>query len=271
MLKLRLKSVFIFSLIIFSSLGLFAQKNKKVKDGNSKVDENKQKVFVTIGPEVSMILPTDFGARPDVLFQDTLYRFYPNLGYKFGACLRFDFSKTFSFQTGLFYISRSYTSQVGKANPIKSDIVLDYYNKQMNYVGFEVPFMALFYVQLGRKWFMNNAVGFSLDFFPSSIIGSGGVDTSKFVSFGGRNSWILPSLKAAIGFEYRSENSGYFYLGGQFHRPFIPIFDGFIERANPVPYGLQSSRIPQSGTYFSIDFKYFFPPGKKNKWTENSK
>jgi len=263
----RLKFSLIFSVVIFSGLLLSAQKNKKIKGGVSPDDDKKQKTFVTIGPEINMILPTDFGARPDVLFQDTLYKFYPNLGYRFGACLRFDFSRTFSFQTGLFYISRSYTSQVGKANPIKTEIVEDYYSRRLNYIGFEIPIMGLFYVQLGRKWFMNNAVGFSVDFFPSSIAV---VDnTTSYVSFGGRNSWCVPSMKAAIGFEYRSDNSGYFYLGGQFHRPFFSIFDGFIQH-DPAIYE-QTAQIPQSGTYFSIDFKYFFPPGKKNKWTETVK
>lgn len=266
---MRLKFSLIFLVVIFSGFHLSAQKNKKIKGGVSPDDDKKQKVFVTIGPEINIILPTDFGARPDVLYQDTMYRFYPNLGYRFGACLRFDFSKTFSFQTGLFYISRSYTSQIGKANPIKTEIVEDYYNRRLNYVGFEIPLMGLFYVQLGRKWFMNNAVGFSVDFFPSSIAA---VDnTTPYVTFGGRNSWCVPSMKAAIGFEYRSDNAGYFYLGGQFHRPFFAIFDGFAERTDPIPYGPQASKIPQSGTYFSIDFKYFFPPGKKNKWTETVK
>jgi hypothetical protein len=267
----RLKSAFILFIFIFSALSLFSQKNKKIKGGVSPEDEKKQKTFVTIGPEVNLVLPTDFGARPNVFYQDTMFKFYPNLGYRFGACLRFDFSRTFSFQTGLYYISRTYTSEVGKANATKTDIEQDYYNRQMNYVGFEIPIMALFYVQLGRKWFMNNAVGFSVDFYPSSIVKNANDSTTKYVSYGGRNSWCVPSLKAAIGFEYRSENSGYFYLGGQFHRPFFAIFDGFAERTKGTPYGLQGSDIPQSGTYFSVDFKYFFPPGKKNKWTETNK
>ncbi len=271
MLKLRFKFRFIFLLVLMTGISLSAQKNKKIKGGVSPDDENKQKTFVTIGPEVNLVLPTDFGARPDVSYQDTLYKFYPNLGYRFGACLRFDFSRTFSFQTGLFYISRNYTSQVGKANEIKSEIIEDYYNRSMNYVGFEIPLMGLFYVQLGRKWFMNNAVGFSIDFYPSSIVKNAGDSAIKYVSYGGRNSWCVPAMKAAIGFEFRSDNSGYFYLGGQFHRPFVGIFDGYAERTNPVPFGFQPSKIPQSGTYFSVDFKYFFPTGKKNKWTETNK
>ncbi len=265
------KRCLVFGFILFTGLSMNAQKNKKIKGGVSPDDEKKQKVFVTIGPELSLIIPTDFGARPNVFYQDTMYKFSPNFSYRFGACLRFDFSKTFSFQTGLYYISRNYSSQVGRANPIHTEIEEDYYNRSMNYTGFEIPMMALFYVQLGRKWFMNNAVGISIDFFPSSIVKNAEDTTIQYVSYGGRNSWCVPSMKAAIGFEFRTDNAGYFYLGGQFHRPFFAIFDGFAERSNPQPYGYQPSQIPQSGTYFSVDFKYFFPPGKKNKWTENSR
>lgn len=261
----------IVSVLLTTSVSLHAQKNKKIKGGVSPDEDKKQKVFVTIGPEFNLIIPTDFGTRKDVLYQDTMFRFAPNVSYRLGANLRFDFSRTFSLQTGLYYISRSYTSQVGRANPIQTEIVEDYYNRSMNYIGFEIPIMGLFYVQLGRKWFMNNAVGFSIDFFPSSIIKNAGDSAIKYISFGGRNSSFIPSMKAAIGFEYRTDNAGYFYLGGQFHRPFIPIMDGFIERTNALPYGLQPAQISQSGTYFSVDFKYFFPPGKKNKWTESNK
>ncbi len=268
---LRYRGILLLLVAFASGMVLVGQKNKKPTTADVNDDEKKQKTFVTIGPEVNLVLPTDFGARPDKFYNDTMFKFYPNLGYRFGACLRFDFSKTFSFQTGLYYISRSYTAQVGRSNAIKSEIETEYFSRQVNYIGFELPIMALFYVQLGEKWFMNNAVGFSVDFFPSSIVKNANDSNVKYVVYGGRNSWCVPSMKAAIGFEYRSENAGYFYLGGQFHRPFFPIMDGFIERTNALPYGLQSVDIPQTGTYFSVDIKYFFPPGKKNKWTESKK
>lgn len=271
MLPLIYKRYLVLFFILFSGLMVFGQKNKKPKGAEVNDEDKKQRTFVTIGPEVNIILPTDFGARPDKFYNDTMFKFYPNVGFRFGACLRFDFSRTFSFQTGLYYINRSYTAQVGRSNAIKTEIETEYFNRQVNYTGFELPIMALFYVQLGKQWFMNNAVGVSIDFYPSSIVKHANDSNVKYVVYGGRNSWIVPSMKAAIGFEYRSETAGYFYLGGQFHRPFFPIMDGFIERTNPLPYGLQSVDIPQSGTYFSVDLKYFFPPGKKNKWTESNK
>jgi purine nucleoside permease len=95
------KGLLIVSVILFSGLSVFSQKNKKIKGGVSTDDEKKQKTLVTIGPELNLILPTDFGARPDKFYQDTMFKFYPNLGYRFGACLRFDFSKTYWLFTGI--------------------------------------------------------------------------------------------------------------------------------------------------------------------------
>jgi len=269
------RPVLIFFVFLITVGGVFGQKdnNKKKKDTRitdkdyQNEDDKKQKLFVTIGPEIDIIIPTDFGARPNILYSDTMYTFSPNVSYRIGACLRFDFSRTFSLQTGLYYINRNYSVKVGRSNPIQTEIEQEFYSNTINYTGFELPIMGLFYVQLGRQWFMNNAVGFSADFYPSSILKGGGSDPYQI--YGGRNSWCVPAMKAAIGFEWRSENAGYFYLGGQFHRPFFPIFSGFVERSQLEPYGYQTAEIPQSGTYFSVDIKYFFPTGKKNKWTQN--
>jgi hypothetical protein len=98
------------------------------------------------------------------------------------------------------------------------------------------------------------------------------VDTAgNYKIYGARYSWIIPSIKAAVGFEARTNNAGYFYLGGQFHRPLIPIYEGLVQRQTPAGtsvWGSNSISADISGTYFSIDFKYFLPPGKKNKFTE---
>jgi hypothetical protein len=245
---------------------LHAQKKPKFK--NAADLETKQRVFVTAGPDVGLVIPTDFGARINVRYQDTLFRLSPQVRFRLGMCVRTDFSKKFSFQTGIYYIERMYEAQVGKANATGSGIQSMIYNTSFKYIGFEIPLMGLFYVQLGERWFLNNLLGFSVEFFPSSVKSISSDTAVAYNVYGGRNSWIVPGVKAAVGFEYRTENAGYFYLGGQFHRPFFSIFDGFIERKNPEPYGLQTSELPASGTYFSIDLKYFFPPGKKNNFFE---
>lgn len=255
-----------FVLVVLFPASLHAQKKPKFK--NAADLETKQRVFVTAGPEVGLVIPSDFGARTNVRYQDTLFKLSPQVRFRLGMCVRTDFSKKFSLQTGIYYIERVYEAQVGKTDATGTAFQSMIFNSSFKYIGFEIPVMGLFYVQLGERWFLNNLLGFSVEFFPSSVKSISSDTAIAYKVYGARNSWAVPSVKVAVGFEYRTENAGYFYLGGQFHRPFFPIFDGFIERKNPEPFGLQTSEIPASGTYFSIDLKYFFPPGKKNKFFE---
>lgn len=229
------------------------------------IDKKKSKIKVVVsgGPEGNLIIPTDFGTRSDEFRQDTAFRFVPKISFRLGMNVRFDFTKRISFQTGLYYVSRTYEVNVGKTNGATPDIQEMLFKNSFKYMAFEIPMMALIYVQLGEKWFMNNAVGFTAEFFPSN---TQKVDPYlEFEIYNARRSWIIPGVKAAVGFEFRTENAGYFYLGGQFHRPLIPISDGFVERNITGDIGFQTVKIPLSGTYFAIDFKYFLPLGKKEK------
>ena len=227
--------------------------------------EGKQKIFVSAGPEVSLTLPTVFGSANQSLRSDTLFSVDPAFRYRFGFALRVDFSAIFAIQTGLYYISRRHDVGVGRTSGSNQQFDTLYYRQGINYIGYEIPVMALVYARLGERTFLNNSVGFSFDFYPSSAVRV--VREEEFRLYVGRNSWVVPALKASVGFEYRSDDQGYFYVGGNFHQPIIPLADMFIERSGPTgPIGFQTQRIPMSGTYFSLDVKYFFPPGKKNKW-----
>jgi hypothetical protein len=229
-----------------------------------KEQEFSQKVFVTAGPELSLTLPTEFGSSNRKQLQDTLFIVNPEIRFRVGCALRVDFSKTFSLRTGLYYISRQHQFKVGISDAIGQVISSEIYSNSINYIGYEIPAMLLAYARLGENVFLNNSIGFSFDFFPSS---AQKLDPNEaFKMFVGRNSWIVPSLKASIGFEYRSMKNGYFYFGGNFHQPFFSIADLFVERNNPAPFGLQAQKLPLSGTYFSLDAIFYLPPGKENKW-----
>lgn len=253
-----------------------AQKVKNKNNGGGDNEGGKQKVFITAGPEFNLILPISLGNDgrgflPDSAgastFTDTMAQFTPKVSFRLGMNVRFDFSKRFSLQTGLYYIQRIYSVDVGLADVNRSDFASVYASGSLKYTGFELPVMGLFYVQLGKHWFMNNLVGLSADFFPSSVVDTAG----GFKIFGGRNGWIIPSMKAAIGFEARTNKSGYFYLGAQFHRPLVPIFIGQVQRQKSNGeslWGYNYIDTDVSGTYFAIDFKYFFPPSKKNRFTD---
>lgn len=274
-----MKRIFIFISFLYT-FSAFAQED--FSTGN----ERKQKVYITAAPEVGLVIPTDFGTKNDGFFNDTMVRFSPNISFRLGMNLRFDFSRLLSLQTGLYYVSRAYTVTGGVTNTERNGFEsIMFKSNPIKYTGFEVPIMFLVYVQLGEKWFMNNSAGFSLDFFPSSIAKRVEIAADDYYQIeGGRNSWIRPSFKAAIGFEYRTEKSGYFYLGAQFHRPLLPLFEGITQRQDAVGNSKWVEKIMENGkentyyrytsqsitgTYFAVDFKYFFPNKNKNQFTSN--
>jgi len=227
--------------------------------------ESKKKVFATGGPEASLTLPTTFAERPQSFSGDTLWDASPLTQYRFGAAVRIDFSKVFALQTGLYYHARRFQVSVGAANGFQQPFDSIYFQESISYIGYELPLMALFYAQLGNYAFLNNAVGISMDFYPSSTQKLN--TNSEFKIFNGRNSWFIPALRACVGFEWRTENSGAFYLGGTFQRPLFALTSLFVERQEPTgPIGFQTREISIGGSFFSIDFRYILPPGKQNSF-----
>lgn len=261
--------VFVWFALACSGLALQAQPTTGIIRAKPVQAERKQKVFVTGGPEVSMTLPTTFGELGKAFSTDTLWDVSPMFRYRFGAAVRIDFSKVFALQTGLYYHTRRYQVSIGRSGSLQQPFDTVFFQEGLNYIGYELPLMALFYVQLGDRVFLNNAVGVSIDFYPSS---SEKLNTnSEFKIFNGRNSWVIPALRASVGFEWRSKYSGALYLGGTFQRPIIPITDMFIERQEPTgPIGFQTQQINIGGTYFSIDVRYILPAGKENEFSGKS-
>lgn len=63
-------------------------------------------------------------------------------------------------------------------------------------------------------------------------------------------------LLANVGFEYRTESRGYFYVGGSYHLPFRNIYNTFmIYDHNSVS---EQGFLQLNGNYLTIDLKYFF-------------
>ena len=75
--------------------------------------------------------------------------------------------------------------------------------------------------------------------------------------------WIIPSLIANIGWEYRTDKSGYIYLGASYHRPFshmakeVILYNG-NSRFERVELNL-------SGNYITVDIRYFFHEDAEKK------
>ena len=133
------------------------------------------------------------------------------------------------------------------------------------------PVLALLYVRLADKLYMNAAFGLSLDFYPSDVAGvydqfpETAQDSIILRQESVRRSWIQVAGLANLGWEYRTEESGYFYLGGSFHRPFNPMYISSMRYSDPALYAQTNSVLNSS--YITLDFRYFFheDPVKKQK------
>ena len=110
---------------------------------------------------------------------------------------------------------------------------------------------------------MNTLLGLSLDFYPSDVT----VTNDDYAYIIVRKSWINASLLASIGFEYRTKKSGFVYLGASINRPFGDIGDfilSYYHEGNINDYVSYSTGV--TGTYLSLDMRYFFP--RKDKKVE---
>jgi hypothetical protein len=185
-----------------------------------------------------------------------------NLGISFGSIIRKPIGKFWNLETGLNYVKRSYT-----LNFDLNDSVQVSSQQNMTFIAYEIPIQALIYVQLGKSWYMNASAGISFDFFPSETetYSSEKVDSSYF-DFSQKTyriKWSALAAQANLGFEYRTEKDGYYYLGASFHRPFGRIAG--TQATVETNAGSERLWLNLSGSYFSIDLKYFLYDKYKTK------
>ncbi len=183
-------------------------------------------------------------------------------GYNLGMVIRKGLNKTFSIESGITYTQRNFSLVVNE-----KDRAFEF-AQQFGVVGYELPLLGLVYIQLDKRIFMDASFGGGADLFPSDVAVFS--QFNQVVMEGRRNSWIQAFLSANIGWEYRTEKSGIFYIGGTFHRPFAPIY-GFLmeydyDAQDPSVVPVRMLQVV-NGNYLTLDFRYFFheDPEKKLK------
>jgi len=180
----------------------------------------------------------------------------PNQGYSFGMVIRKGFTKQLSLETGINYTRRNYKLTIDQDTTGFSGV------SDFKYIIYEIPILGLVYVQLGENSYLNGALGASINFLPSDW---DSFDT-YFRHLSQRKSWIVPALLANIGYEYRTYDKGYFYIGFSYHRPFTELTTAGVEfRENDI--GQERTFFDISGNYLTIDLRYFFhePPDYKRR------
>lgn len=216
-----------------------------------------QQGMLTVGLQVRPLIPSSFFIdEAEITEGDVNASLSPKGGYSFGMMVRYGFSDLFAMETGINFISRNYNRSYSRES-------LGFVEEgDITFVGYEIPILAMVYVRLGERTYMNVATGPSLDFFPSDVETA----SQELLVYFFREGWIRPALAANLGFEFRTEKSGIFYLGATYHRPFgNMVVADFTHYENQVP--TSSVRMDLSGTYLTLDLRYYFhsDPDKKSK------
>lgn len=177
----------------------------------------------------------------------------PKLGMSFGMVIRVGFTKSLSLETGINMLRRNYDLTI---NDLDSNFTS---NSSFRITNYEIPVLGLVYVQLNRNMFMNVAGGISFDMYPTPLF----TGDENYTNAIGRTNWLQTSLLANVGWEYRTEKSGYWYVGASFHRPFKQIMTEIItykafNRNEKIGFDLK-------GNYLTLDLRYFFPEEKREK------
>lgn len=212
-----------------------------------------QKNVTTFGIQLKPIIPSNvIGSKSDENIENNInFKIENKAAFSFGMVARYGFSDLLSFETGLNFTRRNFRIEItDNQTNIKSDF---------KFITYDVPLLALVYVQLGEQFYMNAAGGFSIDFLPSDWETSG----SNFRHVSYRTEWLIPSLLANVGFEYRSYKSGYFYIGSSYHLPFRDLTSTNVAyyrngNVNDIQNYDAISNFKLQGSYLTLDLRYFF-------------
>jgi hypothetical protein len=168
-------------------------------------------------------------------------------GFAFGMVVRAGISKSISFETGINQITRRF------ACSINNDTASYREEDRLRYIGYEIPAMAMVYIRLGERSWMNNALGFSADLYPS--------DAERILKqsriYFARTNWLRMGVVANIGVEYRTLSSGWFYLGATYHRPFDDVAVAELTWYDADNIG-RTIKAGVGGAYLTVDIRYFF-------------
>jgi hypothetical protein len=236
------KTFLLFIFFLVQSLFLFAQKN-----------------IVTVGIQYKPLLALDVlnTGTENITANGVTFTVGLDRGFCGGIVVRRGITDTYSLESGINYVKRVYSLKINDEN-FSGD-------SEFRIIGYEIPFSGLVYIKLSEKTYMNASLGISVDMFASDIY----TEDSYFRNSSHRAYVFNPGIIGNLGWEYRTETSGYFYIGASYHNPFSAIFNsqlGYYQN-NLLK---EKVTMPISGTYISLDLRYFFheEPLKKQKKKE---
>lgn len=223
-------------------------------------------IFIMVSPLVlAQKGVTTFGVQYKPIIPNRLIGFYEqdfsvdnmqstvsqNVGHSFGMVVRRGLNNIISFETGLIFTQRNFGLDFALPDSGLSA------SGDVGFIAYEIPVKGMILMRLGERWYMNTAGGASFNYFPSDVRvefqqGFG----EYFLQEGARLNRIQGAVLANIGFEFRSRDKGYFYMGGSFNLPFTSIVTFAMSYENPPTKILAIDNI--RGSYLTLDLRYYF-------------
>ncbi|MFH2143025.1 MAG: outer membrane beta-barrel protein [Bacteroidota bacterium] len=228
----RYNYLIIVLLLLLTSINIFGQNKKEIFDD------------AKFGIHLSPIIPNQLVNRDNIsLLKDSFeYKFKQKPGINFGMEIRLGFKERFSFHAGLNLNRRNFSILYKVSDSIFVDSVLQF-------TSYELPLFAGYYVKLSSQFYLNTYLGFCLDMYPTNI--------SIPHVFGKRYNWAQFSLAGGPGIEWRTKNSGYFYIGMNYKVHFKNML--YVLFYYDEVIGEADENIAFSGNFFSICVKYYLP------------
>ncbi len=209
-----------------------------------------QERVTTFGLQLKPIIPLQLfdAGKQENIENNIEYINNPKPGLSFGMVIRQGFTKSLSLETGINFLRRNYDLTINDVDSSFSG------TSSFRLVNYEIPVLGLVYVQLNRNMFMNVAGGVSFDIYPTPLF----TYDNYFTNAVNRNDWLQMSLLANVGWEYRTDKSGYFYLGASLHRPFSKIMKEFVTYKGSNGIRNEETTFDLTGNYLTLDLRYFF-------------
>lgn len=214
-----------------------------------------ERVASYLGIQVRPVIPTDVVGEKQTKVTGTNFTstITQTLGYSFGATVRAGLTPLIAFETGISFTQRNFNLSMSLIDTNVSA------TDNFSLISYDIPINLLMYIQLSQKYYMNSSMGFMSVFSPTDIVKvteTGGIHS--FENYGSV-SRVTFNFNANIGFEYRTEKSGFFYLGGSIRVPLQPAFHWASAHMIQQVTGYDIAKSNVSGSSLSLDLKYFFP------------
>ncbi len=219
----------------------------------------KERVPSYFGFRVAPVFPTRFIGSPNTYLEEDGWYTDLNqmLGYSFGGTVRAGVKKLIAIETGINFTQRQFSLETGV--PDSNSYAYD----TLSFIEYDMPINALFYIQLSEKIYADAALGVTVTYKPTDI----GVLNQPGGKFLYQHTGLVMrrtsfDFNANLGFEYRTEKKGFFYIGGAARVPISPLISLIAEYKYDGHYQRLIGDV--DGSFLSLEFKYFFP-NIKNK------